>query len=743
MADNATNALHTVADDHPAFQSGCFCQTRTMIGWLKSKLIWLWALLLSMPVLAQPDFLEAFHKHSSIMLLINPQTGDIVDANAAARAFYGYSKEDFLQLSIQDINQLSAEQVAAERRLAASEGRSYFIFRHRLADDSVKTVEVASVPLNFSGQTLLYSVVRDISAQRETQESLWHYQSRLEEMVELQTQKMQKSSRLIITLLSVSAVGLLLLVLLLGLLLKRRRDYARQLRQNQKKFQRLVDGLEMHFLYSHDLDGVFTYVSPSVTSILGYTVAEFEADYKTYLTDSAVNEKAIVCTEHSIDGIAQLPYQLEIYHKNGERRMLEVLERPVVNDQGEVIAVEGIAQDISARLLLEEKLNSALAEAKNASISKSHFLATMSHEIRTPMNGVVGMTSLLLDTELDDEQRRYTETLRASADALLSIINDILDYSKLDAAKMDLESLTFDLHAVLDEMIDLFQPQAQSKGIRYTYRLESELAPGYLGDRGKLRQILTNLIDNAFKFTDSGRITLHVASSGVVGNVCRIKFSVEDSGIGISADYIPYLFESFTQENTAVARQYGGTGLGLAICKQLVNLMGGTIGINSVEGQGSSFWFQIPFVVADSSNEAPVEELSTEEKQLGPFHILVVEDNAVNQLVAGKLLENMGHVAHIAHDGLEALRLLENNRYDLIFMDMMMPGLDGLQTTVEIRKLGGSVGSVPIIALTANASVKDREVCLSAGMDDYIAKPITGSGLGEVIRSVMQGKMPD
>lgn len=411
------------------------------------------------------------------------------------------------------------------------------------------------------------------------------------------------------------------------------------------------------------------------------------------------------------------------------------------DDAGRPVRMIGSFADITERRQSDEALHNAKQEAEMASRAKSEFLAAMSHEIRTPMNGVIGMTSVLLDTALDDEQRNYVETIRESGDALLTIINDILDISKLEANQMQFEDNEFDLQQLVGGVIELLKRRVDEK--RVALVLEDRTPPNnhYLGDAGRIRQIILNLLGNAIKFTDEGevRLTLEIGKTAAQREV--VRFSIDDTGIGISPDKIAGLFENFVQADATITSRYGGTGLGLAICKRLVAGMGGDIGVESEQGRGSRFWFEIPLKRLDGDEDAYeiTSEIGVAEQQANATHsrklrVLVVEDNVVNQLVARKLIGKYGHSVDVAANGLEALKAVADHAYDLVFMDVRMPEMDGLSATREIRAMKGDERMVPIVAMTANATNEDVHECRESGMDDFVSKPINALKLWEILK---------
>jgi len=375
-----------------------------------------------------------------------------------------------------------------------------------------------------------------------------------------------------------------------------------------------------------------------------------------------------------------------------------------------------------------EELVKAREVAFKASDAKSQFLANMSHEIRTPINGVIGMTTLLEDTQLTTQQSDYVENIKRSADALLTVINDILDFSKVEAGKLELEIVEFDLSHVLTGAVKTLDYSCLQKGLKLELHKPEGITTLYMGDPGRLRQILLNLLSNAIKFTPKGSVKLRAIVESSTATVSNLKFEVEDSGIGIDEDAIDRMFKAFSQADASTTRRFGGTGLGLSICKKLVELMGGEIGVTSVAGQGSTFWFKLPLEKSQQAIEpVPKESAPVDVSSEGfcPARILIAEDNFINQKVALGMLEKLGYKAVAVANGGEVLDTLRDMHFDLILMDCQMPEMDGYQATSLIRKSTTLRNpQIPIIAMTANAIKGDKERCIEAGMDDYVSKPI-------------------
>jgi len=398
-------------------------------------------------------------------------------------------------------------------------------------------------------------------------------------------------------------------------------------------------------------------------------------------------------------------------------------------------------REVEQRKQVEEKLRAANEEALEATRTKSQFLARMSHEIRTPMNGVIGMAGLLLNSKLDDEQKEYAESILVSGGNLLRIINNILDFTKIESGKMEIEQELFSLKACLGEVINIFRRQAMENGLKIYLDQDAGVPEFIIGDSVRLKEILINLVNNAIKFGEKSDINIHTTCMSGEQDFVYIRFSVIDRGVGIPSHILPQLFQPFIQADTSTTRRFGGTGLGLTICKQLAELMGGEIGVNSTEGEGSEFYFTIRARVPARDEQisiprdtgAEIIELQPrehhgqynakiQEKEVG--HILLAEDNLINQKLMKNILTKRGYESDLAVNGFEVLEALERKQYKLILMDIQMPGMDGVETAQKIIQKYTPRERPKIIALTANAIKGDRERYLEAGMDDYISKPI-------------------
>lgn len=403
------------------------------------------------------------------------------------------------------------------------------------------------------------------------------------------------------------------------------------------------------------------------------------------------------------------------------------------------VRADALEREVAIRRTLQTELETARKQAESANEIKGQFLANMSHEIRTPMNGIIGMTGLMLDTQLDSAQRKYAQLIMLSAENLLELINDILDISRIESGKLTLETVRYNLRQTIENVVSLLSVRASEKDLKITVNYPEDMPETFIGDEGRIRQLLINLVANAVKFTAQGEIRVTTAVQAAQGKRVFLRFEVKDTGVGIPREKQQAIFEKFTQANDSTTRQYGGSGLGLAICKQLVEMMEGQIGVESQVGQGSTFWFKVKQEVAEYALgmvAPPVSEaqgLTT--NRFEGLQVLLVEDNPVNMIVAAQMLRQAGCVVVTAENGNQAVELACNMPFHIIFMDCQMPQMDGFDATriLRTRMQAGQLPRMPIIAFTALAMETDQQKCLDAGMDDYLVKPFKKAALYEML----------
>jgi PAS domain S-box-containing protein len=627
--------------------------------------------------------------------------GVFIDCNKAAEALFRCDRK---QICGQTPVQLSPERQPDGRLSTAvysekiaetfRNGINSFEWRHRRLDGSEFWADISVSILTLHGQTLLFSSLRDITPRKLAEET-------------------------------------------------------------QRKLARAVEQSPVTIVIT-DTMGTIEFVNPRFTELTGYSAEEAIGENPRLLKSGVTPPEVYVDLWSTISEGKKWEGDFVNKSKDGTLFWEHAVISALLDETGAITHYLAIKEDITEKKIIMEELTSARDKAEAANLAKSQFLATMSHEIRTPMNGVIGMTGLLLESDLTEEQRQYTEIVNKSGENLLALINDILDFSKIEAGKLDIEILDFDIRTTMKETAEMLTLRASQAGLGLNCHIDPAVPEHLKGDPGRIRQIITNLVGNAVKFTPQGEIVISAALISEKNGFVVIRFEVKDTGIGIPEERRAAIFAPFTQVDGSTTRKYGGTGLGLAICKQLTELMGGEIGIESEEGKGSTFWFtarlekqtsgvscmpevgiKTPDVlVKPKETKIPVADgIAADPMPMATLRILLVEDNIINQKVAQSILGRLGCKADAAANGLEAVRALELINYDIVLMDCQMPEMDGYEATAMVRNPESKVlnHKVPIIAMTANAMKGDREQCIEAGMDDYLTKPVKKADLAVML----------
>lgn len=530
---------------------------------------------------------------------------------------------------------------------------------------------------------------------------------------------------------------LISMVMTLAAVVKSR--FLNDMNMNQGLLKTLVSKADMAVFLTDDT-GIITDSNTRATELFGYEREELLGKDFKLLRKYYLSEQEILNAYEELDKNKFWNAITVLMTKSGHELNVRISVAPVMNGSRRVLIYRVI--DITAMKQNEAMLIEAKEKAEDAVKSKGQFLAMMSHEIRTPLNGVIATASMLAKTHLDNEQMEYVDTVRKSGQSLLMLINDILDFSKMESGKMALDVLPNKPEEIIYEVTDLLRPYAEEKGIRLNVNIRDRSnSESLMLDGLRLKQVLLNLLGNALKFTDKGSVTIECEKVGSMHDVQAIRYTIKDTGIGIPEDKLHLLFQSFSQVDSSTSRRYGGTGLGLAISQQIVEMMGGVIGVESMEGQGTTFSFVLSHPVAgEFVSPTPEKEIIASEFDFSNLNILVADDNEINRQVFKYMLNGFQIESDTAVNGFEVLEWCSNKKYDIIFMDMQMPGMDGLEATRRIRN--EHKHQPMVVAVTANAYADDREKCIESGMNDFLSKPFDLSQLSELMGRLMARKTP-
>ncbi|MFW5758770.1 MAG: PAS domain S-box protein [Bacteroidota bacterium] len=630
---------------------------------------------------SEARFKNMFEYHDAAMLLIEPITGNIVNANRSAVKFYGYPKSELCAKNISEINVFSPDKVKDEKEKTFNNRKKYFIFSHKLSNGEIRTVEVHSSPINFQGKRVLFSIIHDVTERQQAETDL------------------QKSKKLL------------------------------------SQAEEIADMGSWEYDFEKDVtlwsDGMF-----KILQLSPEQGAPKLAEHAAFFTIESFERLRKALKECSISG---KPYEIELQsiRSDGEIRTCIGKGRAEKNQDGKIIQLWGTLNDITERKRAEKAIHD-IAIAKQTVKFKQNFLANMSHEIRTPLTGVLGMIDALEDTKLTENQKDFVNTIKLSGENLKEIIDQVLDYSKIEAGKLTLKPSAFDLRSVPETAKMLFKNNIK-KGVDISIQIQDKI-PAYIrADKYRLSQIVNNLVSNAVKFTSEGQIEIRTSlvETPDETNDITIKIEVEDTGIGIPPEMEKNLFLPFSQIEEIDTIYHEGTGLGLSICKQCVKMMDGEIGMISKPSGGSIFWFTFHAGIA----EVPLEKKYNSSKNTLPTNlkILLAEDKVVNQKVVKLMLTNLGNTVSIVNNGQEALDIYQPDTFDLILMDIQMPVMNGVAATQKLKEKYNDLP--PVVGLSANAFEGDREKYMKLGMDEYLTKPVKKADFEKLISKIIHSPL--
>lgn len=625
-----------------------------------------------------------FEKTQDIILFIDYETGKIIDANNAAIKAYGYTLEALKNMTIFDIRKNDPPSITRENMQKANREGIFFETVHVKQDGTTFPVELNSSGADIGDRRVLVSVARDISERKIREAMIKLYYSKFLSL-----------------------------------------------------FMNMNSGLTYNRIILDEDNNPVDYevidVNDAFLSLAGLKREDYVGKRYSEINHNIIDKNRLaIYAQVALEGTSSYISEVFSFKYN------KWLELSIYSPEKNYFVT--IFRDISERRQNELELKRAIEEAEAANNAKSEFLANMSHEIRTPLNGIIGMLDLTLNYELDSDIEDNLIIAQFSARKLLHIINDVLDFSKLEAGKMIIQSETFNLKKLIKNTINIHNNNADAKGLKLTYHISENIPDYIISDQNRLVQILNNLLSNAIKFTKEGAVSLVIDKVSSTNNEVLLNFAVLDTGIGIPIHKKDVLFKSFSQIDNSFTREYEGTGLGLAITKQLVEVMGGSIGYESELSRGSIFYVTLPCQIGEKPKIECTTKIPPKPNSAQLLDILLVEDDLVNQKVVKLILKEKGHSVTIANHGVEAVELYKNGNFDLIFMDVQMPQMDGIEATKLIRSLENGKNRVPIIALTAHVLPDNKKEFLAIGMDDYITKPIDIDFLYDILERVAANK---
>ncbi len=684
---------------------------------------------------------DLFEDHGAPMMLIDPSTGTILHGNRAARGFYGYP--NLCGMNIAQINTLPPEEIAREMERARTMRENRFHFRHRIADGSVRDVDVYSFPFSMEGRSLLHSVVVDETESVAARRALY------------------RRNLIIVGLLIAGLLAQTVVLLLLARAVVLRK-IAESALERQLSFLRSLIDVIPNPVFSKDKGGRYLGCNKAFRKMFGRSDEEILGKTVHDMGPKEIADEYKRRDDELFADPKPQTYEWQVMSSTGERRDVLFNKAPFFDEKGEVAGLVGLITDITERKRAEEELRRTTAnarvlqhEAEAANRAKSAFLANMSHEIRTPLNGVIGFLGLLRETTLDETQREYAGYIDTSARLLLDILSNVLDISKIEAERLELNLVSSDIRETVGRALAPVRASAAEKGVALSANVEPNVPERAVFDPVRLEQVLVNLLNNAVKFTERGDVELALRFAPLNGNAGAFSFSVKDSGIGMSPEERAHIFEPFYQADSSDTRRFGGAGLGLSICRRLLQKMGSALEVESAPGEGSRFLFTLRLEyggAASASSPGVTEALREKESLLPPGRkkenpvVMLVEDEPLNMKMLAVVISKIAPFATLiqAEDGERAVSLFRERRPDLIFMDIQMPVKDGFQASTEIRALeresapGGE--RCRIVAITADVQPETRGECLAAGMDDYLSKPVRKEEVREVIERCLGGR---